>query len=98
MKDVNGNVTYTLLRGASYIKDNRLPPEGFTSTGPYYDSTRVEGMALQDPNFNGGTVAEGSGIDTITYRISNLTGSLYTVNIKMLYQSTTPRFISVQHS
>ncbi|MBT8387808.1 MAG: T9SS type A sorting domain-containing protein [Ignavibacteria bacterium] len=94
MKDVDGNVTYTLLRGASYIKDNRLPPEGFTSIGPYYDSTRIEGMALQDPNFNGGSINEGSGIDTITYRISDLTGSnMFTVNVKMLYQSTTPRFI-----
>ncbi len=94
MEDVDGNVTYTLLRGASYIKDNRLPPEGFTSSGPYYDSTRVAGMALQDPNFNGGSSNEGSGVDTITYRINNLTGSsVYTVSIKMLYQSTTPRFI-----
>jgi hypothetical protein len=94
MEDVDGNVTYTLLRGASYIKDNRLPPAGFTSQGPYYDSTRVEGLALQDPNFNGGSISEGSGIDTITYRINNLTGTnLYTINIKMLYQSTTPRFV-----
>ena len=94
MEDVDGDVTYTLLRGASYIKDNRLPPEGFTSNGPYYDSTRVEGLALQDPNFNGGSNNEGSGIDTITYRLSNLAGSnVYAVNIKMLYQTTTPRFI-----
>ena len=94
MEDVDGNVTYTLLRGASYIKDNRLPPTGFTSQGPYYDSTRVEGLALQDPNFNGGSISEGSGIDTITYRINNLTGTnLYTISIKMLYQSTTPRFV-----
>ncbi len=51
-------------------------------------------MALQDPNFNGGSSNEGSGVDTITYRINNLTGSsVYTVSIKMLYQSTTPRFI-----
>ena len=94
MQDVDGNVTYTLLRGASYIKDNRLPPEGFTSTGPYYDSTRIEGLALQDNNFNGGSSNEGTGNDTITYKIGNLTGSnLYTVNIELLYQSTTPRFI-----
>ncbi|MBT8382466.1 MAG: T9SS type A sorting domain-containing protein [Ignavibacteriaceae bacterium] len=95
MEDVDGNVTYTLLRGASYIKDNRLPPEGFTSTGPYYDSTRIEGLALQDPNFNGGSISEGTGIDTITYRINNLMGSnIYTANVKMLYQTTTPRFIA----
>ena len=94
MEDVDGNVTYTLLRGATYIKDNRLPPLGFTSQGPYYDSTKVYGLAIQDPNFNGGSSNEGTGIDTITYRISNLTASnMYTVNVKMLYQSTTPRFI-----
>jgi hypothetical protein len=94
MQDVDGNLTYTLLRGANYIKDNRIPPEGFTSHGPHYDSTKVEGLAAQDPNFNGGSINEGTGIDTVTYRISNLTGSdLYTVNVKMYYQSIAPRFV-----
>jgi hypothetical protein len=94
MQDVDGTVTYTLLRGAKYIKDNRLPPEGFTSQGPHFDSTTIEGLAAEDPNFNGGINNEGTGMDTVTYRISNLTGSdLYTVSVKMLYQSITPKFI-----
>jgi hypothetical protein len=72
MQDVDGNVTYTLLRGESYIKDNRIPPSGFTSQGPYYDSTAVAGLAAQDPNFNRSDGVEGSGVDTVTYRIGSL--------------------------
>ena len=93
MQDVDGNVTYTLLRGASYIKDNRLPPEGFTTQGPYYDSTAVAGLATQDPNFNIGNAGEGSGADTVTYRIGNLDpGANYQLEAKLLYQTLAVRF------
>ncbi|RMF56785.1 MAG: T9SS C-terminal target domain-containing protein [Calditrichaeota bacterium] len=93
MQDVDGNVTYTLLRGASYIKDNRLPPEGFTSQGPYYDSAAVTGLATQDPNFNIINSMEGSGADTVTYHIGNLDpGINYQMEAKLLYQSITPRY------
>ena len=30
--NVNGDITHTLLQGASYLKDNRIPPNGFTNT------------------------------------------------------------------
>lgn len=93
MQDVDSTLTYTLLRGASYIKDNRIPPEGFTSQGPYYDSIAVAGLALQDPNFNLSAGVEGSGTDTVTYLISNLNpAETYKVQVKLLYQSLPPRF------
>jgi hypothetical protein len=93
MQDVEGTVTYTLLRGESYIKDNRIPPEGFTSQGPYYDSTAVAGLAEQDPNFNISNGVEGSGADTVTYRIGNLNQSeTYELEAKLLYQSLALRF------
>lgn len=37
--DVDGNVTNRLLRASQYIKDNRIPPSGFTSNHPGYDTT-----------------------------------------------------------
>ncbi len=92
MQDVDSNVTYTLLRGASYIKDNRIPPEGFTSQGPYYDSTAIAGLAAQDPNFNFSNGMEGSGTDTVTYRIGNLNqAATYDLKVKLLYQALAPR-------
>ncbi len=93
MQDVDGNVTYTLLRGAGYIKDNRIPPAGFTAQGPYSDSTAVAGLAAQDPNFNIDGGIEGSGVDTVIYRIGNLNrAESYDLQVKLLYQSLAPRF------
>ena len=91
LKDVDGQVTYTLLRAAGYAKDNRIPPAGFRSDGVHYDSTAITGLAAQDPNFNRSNGQEGSGSDTITYRIAGLSpASSYTVTAKLLYQSITP--------
>ncbi len=94
MSDVDGQVNYTLLRAAGYLKDNRIPPEGFLSTGPHYDSTAVEGRALQDPNFNRRGDEEGTGVDTVYYKIGGLNSAdAYRVNVKMVYQSLAPRFV-----
>jgi hypothetical protein len=94
MEDVHNNVTYTLLRGANYKKDNRIPPQGFSSTGPFADSIKVFGKAEDDPNFNISNNEEGSGIDTVTYVISNLNSvGNYLLKIDLLYQSVTKRFI-----
>lgn len=93
MHDVDNNVTYTLLRGAKYIKDNRLPPKGFKTSGEYYDSTKISGTAEIDPNFNRNLSGEGTGIDSIKYKISDVPeSSSYKINIKLLYQSLAPRF------
>lgn len=94
MKDVDGNVNYTLLRAAGFLKDNRIPPEGFTANGPYYDSTAVVGQAAQDPNFNRSGALEGTGIDTVTYKIGGLDPTTtYRLEVKLLYQSLSPRFV-----
>jgi len=62
MGDTDGNVTYTLLRAATYLKDNRIPPIGFDKATVDND-IRVAGAALGDTNFN-------SGSDIITYRVN----------------------------
>lgn len=78
MGDSNGDVTYTLLRGAQYLKDNRLLPRGFDkATAP--NDIKVVGEALNDPNFIGGS-------DEISYRISGLNGSTYTVEAELVHQ------------
>jgi hypothetical protein len=71
-------VTYTLLRGMVYLKDNRILPTGFNkATAP--NDIKVVGDALTDANFVGGS-------DQITYRIPNLTGSNYTVEAELVHQ------------
>jgi hypothetical protein len=71
-------VTYTLLRGMVYLKDNRILPTGFNkATAP--NDIKVVGDALNDANFVGGS-------DQITYRIPNLMGSNYTVEAELLHQ------------
>ena len=61
MADVNDQTTYTLLRGAYYIKDNRLLPKGFDKTTAVND-IGVFGAATTDDNFIGGS-------DKVTYKV-----------------------------
>jgi hypothetical protein len=78
MGDHNGQVTYTLLRGATYLKDNRLLPQGFDKATAPVD-VRVAGEALTDANFVGGS-------DRVDYRINGLTGSSYQVEAELVHQ------------
>jgi len=78
MGDNQNQVTYTLLRGMVYLKDNRLLPQGFNkSTAP--NDIKVVGDALNDTNFVGGS-------DEISYRISGLSGSSYQVEAELIHQ------------
>lgn len=60
MGDSDGNLTYTLLRAADYLKDNRIPPRGFNDQ-VVPDTVAVVGV-VDDPDF-------GAGSDLVTYRI-----------------------------
>ena len=84
MQNNLGEVTYTLLRGMGYLKDNRILPSGFDKTTAAAD-IQVHGAALEDDNFVGGS-------DTITYRISGLGESGYTVDAALLYQTISHAF------
>ncbi len=69
MGDVNGNVTTVLERADKPIKDNRIPPKGFSSAHQVYDTTLIAGNALLDDNFNYQDGEEGSATDKIFYHI-----------------------------
>lgn len=78
MGDNQNQVTYTLLRGMVYLKDNRLLPQGFNkATAP--NDIKVVGDALNDANFVGGS-------DQISYRISGLSGNNYQVEAELIHQ------------
>ena len=80
MGDTDGNVTHTLLRAATYLKDNRLTPAGFDKATAPAD-VRVAGAARLDPDFDQGS-------DTVTYQVNldpNLSG--VTVRAELRYQA-----------
>ncbi len=79
MGDTAGNVTYTLLHGAQYLKDNRLTPKGFNKLSVPADIA-VYGQAVNDANFD-------SGSDEITYRFPvSVSGELY-ISVSLIYQT-----------
>jgi hypothetical protein len=86
MSNSDGEVTYTLMRAATYVKDNRLLPNG-TEKSALPEQVAVFGGALQDPNFVGGG-------DTITYQI-DVSGAKgpFTFNAELLYEPLSYRFI-----
>ncbi|UAA37562.1 choice-of-anchor D domain-containing protein [Paraneptunicella aestuarii] len=73
-----GEVTYTLLRGMTYLKDNRILPNGFNKTTAPSD-VAVAGLALNDASFTGGG-------DQVTYQISGLAADTYSVTVELVYQ------------
>jgi hypothetical protein len=78
MGDDMNQVTYTLLRGMTYLKDNRILPQGFDkATAP--SDIRVAGNALTDDDFVGGS-------DEISYRITGLSGAGYQVMAELIHQ------------
>ena len=79
-----GDVTYTLLRGKEYLKDNRILPAGFNKTTAPAD-VKVVGEALADSNFVGGS-------DQISYRVSGLPAGNYTVKAELVYQTLSHAF------
>jgi hypothetical protein len=81
MGDTEDAVTTTLLRGAGYLKDNRLLPAGFDSATASEDIAPY-GRALADEDFLGGG-------DTVVYEVGleDAEGP-FTVSVELLYQST----------
>jgi hypothetical protein len=86
MADTDGGVTYTLLRGARYAKDNRLLPAGFDPATAHAD-VAVYGDARFDRSFTAGS-------DEVTYSIElpQVSGPL-TVTARLLYQPASYRFV-----
>jgi hypothetical protein len=86
MGDFDGNITTELLTAVTYLKDNRLLPDGFDKFR-VFDMIAVQGNALGDADFNGGG-------DVITYRI-NLDEGLFPkiVIVEILFQPVSFRWI-----
>jgi hypothetical protein len=86
MGDHEGQVTYTLLRAAQYLKDNRVLPAGADKATLPADIA-VYGEAAGDANFSGGS-------DLVTYRleVGETTGP-FTVSAELLYEPLSYQFV-----
>ena len=80
MGNTDGKVTTTLLRGAGYLKDDRLLPAGFDKAKVVKD-IQVVGDAAEAKNFVGGS-------DTVRY-VTDLGAAKgpFTLSAELLYQS-----------
>ena len=88
--DVNGDKTTILERGYESLKDNRIPPVGFSSSHFSYDTVQIVGLALNDLDFNYVNEIEGSGSDIIYYTVA-LNGYEGALNTKArIYYQTAP--------
>ncbi|MEJ2449855.1 MAG: multiheme c-type cytochrome [Gammaproteobacteria bacterium] len=86
MQDTDHKVTYTLLRAADYIKDNRIPPAGFDKNSVSND-IRVIGNAMSDDNFN-------TGSDTVTYKIQVGAADSVSFSAELKYQAMAYGFMA----
>lgn len=99
MADVNNNVTTILERAKIPLKDNRIPPIGFTTSHVVYDTVRIFGVSSTDTDFNQSGGFDGSGIDILHYHIprNGYTGNI-SVSTKVYYQSLPPKWMQEMFS
>jgi hypothetical protein len=62
MGDTKGKVTTVLEKAYVPLKDNRMVPEGFQESNLKYDTVKVAGKAINDPDY-----FSGDGVENITY-------------------------------
>lgn len=99
MGNVNGEVTTVLEMADHHLKDNRLPPAGFTTDHFCYDTVQIVGNALIDENFNKISGEHGSGADMINFHIplNEETGDL-AVFARVYYQTVSSKWLSEMFS
>lgn len=94
MADVNDEVTTVLKRAKYPLKDNRIPPKGFVTEHPAYDTVQIVGLAAQDENFNKTSGVQGNGSDHVFYHIP-LNGNIERLiaTAKIYYQTAPPKWM-----
>ncbi|BCN94120.1 hypothetical protein THMIRHAM_19050 [Thiomicrorhabdus immobilis] len=105
--DVNQDITHVLLHARQYLKDNRIPPKGWTLDGQHTnpaDSSIMDdgivGLASTDTDFAPGKEAAGSdATDTVTYNIDVSAGTApFNVTVELYYQTIKPSFVLGMHA
>lgn len=84
MGDSNGSVTFSLLRGSEFLKDNRLLPKGWSFEESRFQSIQPKGTE-NDANFTAGG-------DRTTYALELPQGK-YRVEVRLIFQSLSSRYM-----
>lgn len=94
MGDIDHTVTTVLERANFHLKDNRIPPLGFTSSHNAYDTIQIVGQAETDPDFNKLSGVEGNGRDKLHFHIpvNGYSGQLK-IAVKLHYQTVSSRWL-----
>src|SRR5262249_4268488 len=89
VRDPQGQFTTSFLSLDDKVKDNRIQPQGWSSSGPQGDITKSEGTD-SDPNYQ-----SGCGCSVVRYQLP-LTGTLASataVQATLYYQSIPPYYL-----
>lgn len=90
--NMQNEFTTVLLEASQYLKDNRLPPEGFKTGTPFDAFIAVTGAAAEDSDFNKNDEGEpGTGSDRVTYEFP-FTGDKVNFAAEICHQSVKPSF------
>jgi hypothetical protein len=85
MQDGAGAPTFLVMRGETYVKDNRFLPQGWSPTHPSVADTAPRGL--------GGDTNHGAGGDLVTYRVNApAANGPYTVEATLFYQVLSARY------
>lgn len=106
--DVNQDITHVLLHARQYLKDNRIPPKGWTLLGQHTNPADnaikddgIVGLASSDGDFAPGKEAAGGSdaTDTVTYSIDVSEGvAPFSVTTDLYYQTIKPSFVLGMHA
>ena len=98
--DTNDNITHTLLLGSQYLKDNRIPPEGFSDAkAAIIEPQMIPSGVSGDSDFNCAGGTKDCGTDTVHYQVDTTGESgAFTVDVRLLYQATQPAFVDGLHT
>ena len=98
--DTNADITHVLLHADTYLKENRIPPQGFTNNQADLIEPQTIPVGLNnDADFNADNNQEGSGSDTVHYRVSvEGQNGPYSVEAQLLYQAIQPSFVNSLHA
>jgi hypothetical protein len=83
MGDTDGQPTYSLLRGAAFLKDNRLLPLGWRAEHADGPATQPAGVVADD-NFTAGQ-------DRVLYQLPAAGPPPHRIEVSLYFQSISPR-------
>lgn len=99
MGDINYDVTTVLERANFPLKDNRIPPTGFSTSFYSYDTVPIIGSAIADVDFNKITGVEGSGSDRLHFHVPTLGNTdLLNITANVYYQTVSAKWLAEMFS